>query len=207
MYSKGFRFKKTELGKFTDVEQITLLLKNKCRIMGLTDGSFSLIDIIYTILKKIGKSDVVVSTWSAGIKDVNNVFWMIENDLLNSFKIITDRSYKSRQAKYSIELDKLFGEQNVNCANSHAKFVLISNDEYKITVNTSMNLNANKTVENFEINDCQDVYNLYNEYCKNIFFKNPHRDDSKTNTNLINKEYFQEVQQKDDKISQNGFNW
>ena len=43
----NFRFTKADLGAFTKIEGITDRLKKDCRIMGLTNGAFSLIDIIY----------------------------------------------------------------------------------------------------------------------------------------------------------------
>ena len=76
--TSGFRFKKAELGKFKSAStaHIQSMLKNGCRIMGLTMGNFSLIDLIHCILKFTGPGNVTCVTWSAGIKDAHNVAWM-----------------------------------------------------------------------------------------------------------------------------------
>ena len=80
MKAHNFRFKKAELGVF-ESSNANLALKDfdkNCRIMGLTRGKFSLIDLIHAVLKKTGAANVICVTWSAGIKDVHNVKWMLE---------------------------------------------------------------------------------------------------------------------------------
>ncbi|MFW6272851.1 MAG: hypothetical protein ACOC2U_03630, partial [bacterium] len=170
---KSFKFKKSDLGIFKS-EKSGLAIKDfkkNCRIMGLTRGNFSLIDLIYSILKKIGASNVVVVTWSAGIKDANNVKWMKDSNLIRNFTLITDHSYKTRQVRYAKSVEELFGIENIRTSEIHAKFVLISNENYKVTIRTSMNLNANKTCESFELDEDEEIFDFYNEFvsfiCKN----------------------------------------
>lgn len=165
-YSKGFRFKECQLGVFkNDADVVVEQLQESDRVMGLTDGSFSLIDLIHSILKNYGRSNIILSTWSAGIKDVNQVKWMVNSELIHDFKIITDHSYKTRQKKYACEIERIFGLENIRTAESHSKFTLIQCESgEKITIRTSMNLNANKTCENFEIDVCEDVYGFYKEW-------------------------------------------
>lgn len=168
--TQNFRFKKAELGVFnSNADDVTNLLQKDCRIMGLTRGRFSLIDLIYSILKKIGKSDIISCTWSAGIKDANQIKWMLDSELINSFTLITDHSYVTRQQKYALAIEDLFGKENIRTSEIHAKFVLISNENWKICIRTSMNLNANKTTETFELDDNQEIYNFYYEFIKHTF--------------------------------------
>jgi len=67
------------------------------RIMGLTLGKFSLIDLIKAVLDIIGPSSVKVVTWSAGVKDAKKVAWLKDSKLITDFTIITDHSYVTRQ--------------------------------------------------------------------------------------------------------------
>ena len=163
---KNFRFKKADLGIFKSQNANLVLteFKKGCRIMGLTRGEFSLIDLIYSVLKKIGASDVVCVTWSAGIKDVHNVKWMVDSELINKFTLVTDHSYKTRQKKYAKSIEDLFGTENIRTSEIHAKFVLISNPEYKVCIRTSMNLNANKTCESFELDEGEDIFDFYKNF-------------------------------------------
>lgn len=166
----NFRFKKAELGVFknTPEEAISGFGKN-CRIMGLTRGQFSLIDLIHSVLKKTGSADVICTTWSAGIKDAHQIKWLLDSDLINSFSLITDHSYATRQKRYVIAIEDLFGKENIRTSEIHAKFTLISNEDYKVCIRTSMNLNANRTCENFEIDEDEEVFNFYMEFIDHTF--------------------------------------
>lgn len=169
--SGSFKFKKAEIGLFKDRDSDLAVscLEKKCRILGLTNGQFSLIDLIYSVLKKVGRSRVIVATWSAGIKDVHQVKWMLDSDLISDFKILTDHSYKSRQSKYAASIEDLFGLENIRTSEMHAKFVLIENDKFKVAIRSSMNLNANKTCELFEIDEGDDIYDFLMQYVLHTF--------------------------------------
>lgn len=173
-YSKGFRFKETDLGVFSGNSDfaISKLEKNK-RIIGLTKGDFSLIDLIHSILKKIGKSKVICCTWSAGIKDANQVKWLLNSKLIESFTLVTDHSYVTRQKKYALAIEDLFGVENIRTSEIHAKFVLIQNKEWNLAIRTSMNLNANKTCETFEIDDDIEIFNFYLNFINETFKNTP----------------------------------
>lgn len=171
----NFRFKKADLGVFNTSDAGSALFDfgKGCRILGLTRGKFSLIDLIHAVLKKTGKSHVIIVTWSAGIKDVHQVDWMKSSNLLSSIKLITDHSYANRQKKYAASIVDLFGEDNIRTSEIHAKFVLIHNENYKVCIRTSMNLNANKTCENFEIDEDEDVFNFYMNFIEHVFGEMP----------------------------------
>lgn len=166
-----YRFKKAELGVF-DTKNSDLAIASfwkNCRILGLTRGQFSLIDLIYSVLKKTGKAHIITTTWSAGIKDVHQVDWMKNNDLIYTFKLITDHSYANRQKKYAASIVDLFGAENIRTSEIHAKFTLIHNDDFKVCIRTSMNLNANKTCENFEIDEDEEIFNFYLNFVEHTF--------------------------------------
>lgn len=167
----NFRFKKTELGYFQDKNSDNAItgFKKDCRILGFTNGNFSLIDLIYSVLKKTGKADVIIATWSAGIKDAHQVKWMIDTDLIDNFKIMTDHSYKTRQKRYAASLEEIFGIENIRTSEMHAKFVIISNDNYKVAIRSSMNLNANKTCELFELDEGEEIYEFLKNYVDHTF--------------------------------------
>lgn len=143
-------------------------LKKGYRALGLTQGQFSLIDLIHETLIKIGGGKVILSTWSAGIKDVNNVKWMCDTNLIDTFLLIVDHSYATRQKNYVLQIGELFPKENIRTSEIHAKFVLIWNNEYKISIRTSMNLNANKTCETYEIEEGQEAFDFYHNFAISI---------------------------------------
>lgn len=168
---KSFRFKKSELGIFNSANSdlVVVELKKGSRIMGLTRGCFSLIDLIYSILKKTGPAHVACTTWSAGIKDAHQVEWMRDSKLMKSFTLITDHSYVTRQHSYAVTIEELFGKENIRTSEVHAKFCLIWNDDWKVVIRTSMNLNANKTCESFEIDEDEEVFGFYMSFVEHVF--------------------------------------
>ena len=199
-YSKGFRFKETELGVFNTKETLPLVEKFKKtgRVLGLTNGAFSLIDIIHILLKEIGKGDVVCATWSAGIKDVNQVKWLLNENMVNSFILLTDRSYVTRQHKYAMAIVDLFGEENIRTSIMHAKFVLLKIGDRKISIRSSMNLNNNRTCELFEIEESAEIFDFLNDYVKSQFDYNIETADpnfKQINRNM--KRYFEEKAEKE----------
>ena len=169
MIYKKYKYDETKLGIFTSIPSLIGDFDKNCRIIGLTNGRFSLIDLINAISKRIGKCHIVCVTWSAGIKDANQVRWLMDNDRLFSFKLVTDRSYKTRQKSYAISLEELFGPENIRTSDVHAKFVLLHNENYSVVIRTSMNLNANKTCESFEIDENKDVFDFYMNFVEHTF--------------------------------------
>lgn len=171
----NFRFKQAELGVFStkDSDAVVHGLAHGSRIMGLTRGEFSLIDLIHSILKKTGSAHVVCCTWSAGIKDVHQVRWLLDSDLIRTFKLITDHSYKTRQKNYALAIEDLFGLDNIRTSEIHAKFVLIHNEAWAVCIRSSMNLNANRTCESFEIDDDREVFDFYMRFITHTFGEMP----------------------------------
>lgn len=136
-------------------------------IYGLTKWQFSIINIIEEILLQTWPADILISTWTAADAEIKKAVEFIENKRINKLNFIVDRSFKTRQPKYF----KLLQENFWNCiytTNSHAKFTLISNNDWKIVIRTSMNLNENKRLENFEISDCPVLFDYLSEICIDI---------------------------------------
>lgn len=173
--SKNFRFKKSELGIFNSAnsDMVVTGLIPGCRILGLTRGCFSLIDLIHSVLKKTGSAHVICTTWSAGIKDLHQVDWMKDSEMIRSFQLITDHSYVTRQSKYAATIEEVFGKENIRTSEVHAKFVLIHNENWKVCIRTSMNLNANKTCESFEIDEDQEIFDFYMTFVEHTFGSMP----------------------------------
>lgn len=129
------------------------LIEPGFRIFGMTRGQFSLIDLIRAILRQTGPAHLCVSTWTAGIRDVDNVEFLVTRGDILGLQLIVDRSFTSRQPEYARKVVQVFGEQAIRCTRTHAKFAIIRNDKWDITVRSSMNLNRNPRFEQFDIDD------------------------------------------------------
>jgi len=139
-------------------------------IYGLTKGQYSIINIIETILNQTGKADVIISTWTAANAEIKKAEYFLKNGNINRLHFIVDRSFPTRQPRYYKQLIDTFGDI-VSLTNSHAKFVIIKNNEWNIVIRTSMNLNENKRLENFEISDDKQLVDYLLCICDDIIGK------------------------------------
>jgi len=187
IFTKQLPQKNSELFKlaFESAKKAIENFSPKCRLIGLTRGQFSLIDLITAILEKTGSADIICCTWSAGIKDSKQMYKLKNDGNINSFKIVTDHSYATRQKQYAISLTEMFGAENIATTEIHAKFTLIKNSDYNVVIRTSMNLNANKTCENFEIDDDKQIFAFYEDFL-NGGFKNMPEGFTKSNSIVNN---------------------
>lgn len=128
-------------------------LEPGCRILGLTKGQFSLLDLLRACLAQTGPAHVVVSTWTTGIRDADNAKLLLDTGKILSFRLLTDRSFATRQPKYCQAIVRAFGNAAIRCTNTHAKFCLIQNDAWQIAIRSSMNLNRNPRFEQFDLDD------------------------------------------------------
>ena len=118
-----------------------------------TYGQFSLIDALFAILDQTGPADVVMATWTAATANLEQVAYMMEAASIRRLRMIVDRSFRARQPFFHRKMRELFGQDCIRELRSHAKFMLITNDVWKIVIRTSMNLNENPRLENIEISD------------------------------------------------------
>ena len=137
-------------------------------IVGLTYGQFSLLDLIEAALEVIGPADVTISTWSAGFYDVEAAVRFRDNGLLRSCRFLMDSSAKRGQATPGDVAD-LFGPDAVRTSRSHAKFVLIRNEDWAVVITSSMNLNLNPRLEQFEMTDDVDRYDFFDAFVQSVW--------------------------------------
>ena len=131
------------------------------RVVGMTKGQFSLIDLIKALLEKTGPAHLTISTWTAGIRDVENVGFLTERGDALSLRLLVDRSFPGRQPKYCAKVLEVFGPEAIRCTRTHAKFVLLDNDAWSVVVRSSMNLNRNPRFEQFDIDDDPAIFRLF----------------------------------------------
>jgi len=205
----NFRFKAAEIGVFNTKysDDAVVGFDKGCNIIGLTMGRFSLIDLIRSTLEKTGTADVYIATWSAGIKDAHQVKWMVDSKLINKLCFLTDHSYVNRQKKYAASITELFGAENIRTSEMHAKFVVIKNADYNVTIISSMNLNANKTCETFTIHENKEVTDFYMGFV-NHHFDNM-QDGFERSSSIVNKclKSFFEKEQTQAKPEQSTKHW
>jgi len=137
----------------------------------LTYGQFSLIDALMVILDQTGPAHVAISTWTAAHAHLDKSQELMENSEILSLKMIVDRSFKTRQPGYFAHMIKLFGVDCVREMRTHAKFITVRNDKFKIVARTSMNLNENPRLENIEISENKEFADFFTNIVNDIFLE------------------------------------
>ena len=126
-------------------------------ITGVTMGQFSLIDLLEHLLDQTGPADVAISTWTAGIYDQERAAAFYANGRIRSIKWLVDPSMFARRPELAGSMVEAFGVGAFRAVNTHAKFTTISNERWSLVVRSSMNLNPNKRLENFDITDSAEM--------------------------------------------------
>ena len=104
-------------------------------------------------MEKTGPADVTVSTWTAGGADLTKSAQLLKDTKFRSMRWVVDCSFPQRQPGYAKALVTLFGHDAIRTTRTHAKFVLIVNENWKVVIRTSMNLNQNPRLETLEVSD------------------------------------------------------
>lgn len=142
-------------------------------VVGLTYGQFSLIDLIQAVLEVTGPADVTISTWSAGFYDIEAAERFRQDGKLRSVRFVMDSASQRRNQATNGDIAKLFGEDSIRTTRSHAKFALLVNEEWAVTITSSMNLNLNPRLEQFELTDDPERTALFSAFVDALFAELP----------------------------------
>jgi hypothetical protein len=142
-------------------------------ICGFNNGQFSSIDLITSVLEYTGKADITIASWTAAASDINHIYDSLKNGNIRSMRWVLDRSFLSRQPDVFKKLMDVFGKENIRIAKSHAKFSIIENHDWKVVIETSMNLNKNASIENFAVTECPRFVESYKSLVEDIFDLQP----------------------------------
>ena len=147
------RKRRVRLNKTDTAAQALGPLEPGIEVYCLTYGQFSLIDAIEHLVREAGPCDVAVSTWTAAHADAERARTMLDEGNIRRFRLLVDRSFVARQPAYCSQVVELFGEDAIRTTKTHAKFAIVTNDDWNVVVRTSMNLNHNPRLENIEVSD------------------------------------------------------
>lgn len=136
-----------------------------CRVCGLTKGQVSALDLARAMIEHAvadgGPVDVIIATWSTGLRDVETAAWLLRHGAIRSLKLITDHSFRSRKPQYIERMVELFGDEAICLTRTHAKFVVVRNERWNLVLRTSANLNRNPRIEQFDLDDNAKIAELF----------------------------------------------
>lgn len=145
------RARETRIIRTSNARTALAGLDHSTELYVLTFGQFSLLDAVQAILEKTGPADVTISTWTAATADLTRAEKFLGNRTIRSLRFLVDRSFLTRQPGYARQLVKAFGNDAIRTTRTHAKFAIITNDQWSVVVRTSMNMNENPRLEHLEV--------------------------------------------------------
>jgi hypothetical protein len=131
------------------------------RVVGLTKGQFSMLDLLRAVLDMTGPADVRLSTWTAGIRDVEGARLLLDSGRMTSLRLYVDRSFPSRQPAYCAAVQRTFGDAAIRMSRIHAKIATVHGGGWAVAIRGSMNLNKNPRIEQFDIDDSPEIAAFY----------------------------------------------
>jgi hypothetical protein len=157
------------LGFCERVDDYAAALDDGIEVIGFTSGSFSLIDIIDVLARRLNRPSVVLSTWTAAAAEMTHVHEFLETGVIGEARWIVDRSFQNRQPALCDSLRARFGDDAIRVQRVHCKFALLDDGERRVVVQTSANLNKNARIENVSVSPCPVFYEAYSGLVADIF--------------------------------------
>lgn len=134
---------------------------------------FSLIDLVQATLEITGPADVTIATWSAGFYDLEAAENFRDCGMIRSIRFVMDSGRAKRGQAGVHEVGEIFGPDSYIQIRTHAKFVLIRNEEWDVCITTSMNLNKNIRCEQFEMTDDAERCEMFEDFVQAAFDEAP----------------------------------
>jgi hypothetical protein len=116
-----------------------------------------MLELIRAVTAQIGSSDVILSTWTFGIRDAEMAAWLIRSGDIKSFRFLVDHSFPVREHKYCKRIQELFGDESIVLSKVHAKFATVRAGPWNVCLTGSMNLNRNPRWEHFTLWDSKEA--------------------------------------------------
>lgn len=170
---------RTRLSKVANARDTIRGFGHDLDIVGLTHGQFSLLDLIQATLDITGPAAVDIATWSAGLYDADAAQRFVSDGRITSIRWIMDSGSSKRGQASTVDIADLFGAHTIRTTRSHAKFALICNDDWSVVITSSMNLNLNTRVEQFEMTDDADRLRFFRSWVDDVFANTPEGGESR----------------------------
>ncbi len=146
-----------------------------CEIFAITNGQFSMIDILNHVLETTGPATLDIATWTAADGDIRKAHAFLVSGMVTDIRLIVDPSFKSRKPEFCNLLTSIFKPDSIRTVPLHGKFSNIRNDKWNIAIRSSMNLNVNKRIETLEISDDAKLSDFMKRFADDVFLANsPH---------------------------------
>jgi hypothetical protein len=141
---------KTAIGKLEHGDHVFLV----------TRGQFGMIDVLLAILDQTGPAHVSIWVWAIADWEVRVIDRMMEDKRIMSAVLHCEHGMLSRKPQIIRDWQERFGEKSVKFVISHAKIIRIWNDDWRVCVRGSCNLNYNPRYEQIDIDEGAPAFDL-----------------------------------------------
>lgn len=126
-------------------------LDRTVELYGFTKGQFSLLDLIRAALEITGPARLSLSTWTAARHEIQSLDRMMKAGALTGMRWLVDFTFARRDPEAAHQIRQTFGLDAIRVAQTHSKFAVFENADWRLVIRTSMNLNMNPRFEDFTI--------------------------------------------------------
>jgi hypothetical protein len=122
-------------------------------------GTFNSVRLLMHVLKQTGRASVMMATYSISEKSIKTLKSQCEKGNINDIRFLVDNRVKSISP---IPFNSLVGAfpNSVRTLNIHAKITLIWNNNWHISIVTSMNATDNNKIERGVISTNPEVFHF-----------------------------------------------
>ncbi len=138
-----------------------------------SNGEFGLHDIIIHIANKIGKCDVIITSFNISEKAAKKLIRAWDNEIFKSLKFALN-GVKSASSKKGLNLIK--DKFEIAYVQIHAKVALLSTEKNKIVIITTGNLSNNHNYERGIITTDPKIYDFDSKWISELFNRNDKSD-------------------------------
>ena len=147
-------------------DTISLLDEGKS-VHWLSDGDWSMHDMLLALLQKSGPADVYLSSYSFSEYPARLIAEQISQGIIRSLYCLIDKRLDVRSASALTIIKNM--STRLELVNTHAKVTVIENDKMMIVVNGSANYTTNKRYESGIVVMDRETANFHKKWMMNEF--------------------------------------
>jgi hypothetical protein len=135
-------------------------IEHEMSLFSITRGQFSMLDAVLHCLKEIGPANVTIWTWTIADYEVEAMEGLMARNELTSGRLIIDASADRRNGVMIEKWRQRFGDDAVRICKNHAKIARLWNDDFRLLLRGSMNLNFNPRFEQLDVTEGGEDFDL-----------------------------------------------
>lgn len=137
------------------------------RIYFLTDGTWSLFELIDYCLDQVGPSDVFITSFSISEESIRHLLYLKESGKILSLSGLFDPSLRKTKTPLLYFASEVF--DRMRFAANHSKIILFANKNRSLSIIASANLGRNRRIETGIIDTDKQTFWFYENRLNAIF--------------------------------------